>query len=237
MRAPGAKPWVVVNMAMSADGKIATSNRQVETFGSKRDYVELLRVRSGVDVVLCGARTAGGVGISMNSGGPEWVRRRLAKGLRAEPMRVIVSGRGGISPCAPVFSAVGGPCVVVVSERAPVTRLVGLRKVVDELLVLGRDRVDLRALLTWLRVAHAVRRVVCEGGGDLNDAMFRAGLVDEVRLTICPVVVAGREAPTIADGVGVDWLASAARLELRSRRRVGDELFLAYRVVRSGSER
>lgn len=72
--------------------------------------------------------------------------------------------------------------------------------------------------------------MVCEGGADLNDAMFRAGLVDELRLTVCPVVVGGRTAPTIADGVGVARLAAATRLTLAHRRRIGDELFLTFRV-------
>ena len=237
MGAPAAKPWVVVNMAMSADGKIATANRRVETFGSPRDHFELLRLRSEVDAVMCGARTAGGVGISMNSGGPDWVRRRLARGLPAEPLRVIVSGRGGISPTAPIFRAPGGPRLMAVSRRAPRSRVAGLRGVCDDVLVLGRDTVDLRALLAWLWRERGVRRMVCEGGGDLNDAMFRAGLVDELRLTVCPVVVGGRGAPTLAEGVGADRLAGAARLELQSRRRLGDELFLAYRVVAGGRAR
>ncbi len=232
MHIPGAtnRPWVVVNMAMSADGKIATANRRLETFGTPRDHEELLRLRAGVDAVMCGARTAGGEGINLNSGGPGWVRLRRRRGLEPEPLRVIVSGRGRIEPDAEVFRSPGGPLVVVVAERARPARVARLRKVAAQVVVRGRDGVDLRAVLAWLRTERGVRRLVCEGGADLNDAMFRAGLVDELRLTVCPVVVGGRTAPTIADGVGVARLAAATRLTLAHRRRIGDELFLTFRV-------
>ena len=84
----------------------------------------------------------------------------------------------------------------------------------------------------WLREKWNVRRLLCEGGGELNDALFRAGLVDELHLTICPKIFGGRTAPTIAEGDGVPKLANAAQLKLKSMKRVGDELFVVYSGVR-----
>jgi riboflavin biosynthesis pyrimidine reductase len=71
---------------------------------------------------------------------------------------------------------------------------------------------------------------LCEGGGELNAALFRADLVDELHLTVCPRVFGGAAAPTIAGGLGARTLAEAARLELRSAKRAGAEMFLVYRV-------
>ncbi|MBN2505065.1 MAG: dihydrofolate reductase family protein, partial [Verrucomicrobia bacterium] len=78
--------------------------------------------------------------------------------------------------------------------------------------------------------------LVCEGGGVLNAALLRGGLVDELHVTIAPIVCGGRSAPTLADGLGAARLAGADRLRLRlmTRRRAGDELFLVYRVARGG---
>ena len=73
-------------------------------------------------------------------------------------------------------------------------------------------------------------RLLCEGGGEVNGALFRAGLVNEVYQTICPLVFGGRTAPTMADGAGVRDLAHATRLRLKSLRRIGAELFLVYQV-------
>ena len=73
-----------------------------------------------------------------------------------------------------------------------------------------------------------MKRLLCEGGGELNDALFRAGLVDELHLTICPLIFGGRDAPTIAGGIGVSKLEQSARLKLKSWKRRGHELFLVY---------
>ncbi len=97
----------------------------------------------------------------------------------------------------------------------------------------GERQLDLTAALEWLRRQWKVKRLICEGGGELNDAMFRAGLVDEVHLTICPKIFGGRDAPTISDGSGFEQLARAAQLELKSRRLANGEVFLVYEVVRA----
>jgi len=97
-----------------------------------------------------------------------------------------------------------------------------------EVRVFGDDEVDLQAALRWLAARHRVRRLACEGGAALNEAMFRAGLVDELFLTVCPVLFGGRTAPTLAEGRGVQHLSEASRWRLRSLRRVGDEAFLHF---------
>ena len=86
--------------------------------------------------------------------------------------------------------------------------------------------------MEWLREKWNVKRLLCEGGGELNGALFRAGLVNELHLTVCPKIFGGRDAPTIADGAEALKLADATRLTLKSMKRVGDELFLVYDVIR-----
>ena len=54
---PSARPFVLINMAMTADGRIATANRAVSSFGSERDHEHLLELRATADAVMCGART------------------------------------------------------------------------------------------------------------------------------------------------------------------------------------
>jgi riboflavin biosynthesis pyrimidine reductase len=103
---------------------------------------------------------------------------------------------------------------------------------VDEALVCGQTEIDLTRALRWLREKWNVKRLLCEGGGGLNAALFKAGLVDELHLTICPKIFGGRAAPTIADGQGAKHLADASELKLVSLHRVAAELFLVYRTTR-----
>ena len=94
--------------------------------------------------------------------------------------------------------------------------------------ICGRKEINFSAALRWLRKKWRVKRLLCEGGGELNDALFRAGLVDELHLTICPKIFGGRHAPTIADGRGFSRLANAERFRLKSIQRNGDELFTVF---------
>jgi len=66
----------------------------------------------------------------------------------------------------------------------------------------------------------------------LNTALIRQNLVDEIYVTVCPFIFGGRNAPTLADGVGVGSIEQAKRLRLRSWKRIGQELFLVYRVLK-----
>ena len=58
-------------------------------------------------------------------------------------------------------------------------------------------------------------------------------MVDEVNLTICPLILGGQDAPTIADGIGFGQLDDAAQFKLHTRKQVADEIFLTYRAVRN----
>ena len=134
-----------------------------------------------------------------------------------------------MNPRASLFQRRFSPILLLAREDAAPARLERLREQVDDLLLHGRGELDLAAALRDLRNRWGVRRLLCEGGGDLNDALFRAGLVDELHLTVCPRLFGGRAAPTIAGGTGATRLADAARLRLHSLKRMGEELFLVYR--------
>ena len=84
------------------------------------------------------------------------------------------------------------------------------------------------AALRWLRAKWSINRLLCEGGGELNDTLFRAGLVDEIHLTICPEIFGGRCAPTIADGSGMKRLADAKAYQIQSIKQVEGELFTVF---------
>lgn len=227
------RPFVLINMSMTADGKIATMNRVVSHFSSPRDHTHLLELRATADAVMCGARTVDLNQINLGPGSARFRRQRVKRGLAEYNLRVIVTGSSSLNPDAHIFKQRFSPIVILTTAKASASKLKKLRAVADEVKVFGQTELDLRAALAWLHREWKVKRLVCEGGGELNDAMFRAGLVDELHLTLCPRIIGGRHAPTIADGLGFQKLAGAAQLELQSTKRVGDELFLVYRTRRA----
>jgi riboflavin-specific deaminase-like protein len=222
--------FVYLNAAMTADGKLAPATRHFIPFASARDQAHLLELRTTADAVMSGARTVDLSPVKLGPGGAKYRRARLRRGLTEYNLRVIVSGGGTINPNAEIFKHHFSPIIVLTTNRAGPAKLRRLRALADEVKICGDRELDFHFALRWLREKWNVRRLLCEGGGEVNAALFEAGLVDEIHLTLCPVIFGGQSAPTLADGSGFASLASAARLSLKSQKRIGDELFLVYRV-------
>jgi riboflavin-specific deaminase-like protein len=218
-------------MAMTADGKIATANRAVSSFGSARDHEHLLELRATADAVMAGARTVDSAAINLGPGPARFRRQRLKNGLAEYNLRIIVSGNGSLNPGAEVFRHRFSPIIVLTTGRASPAKLRQLRAVTDEVKVCGRRQINFREAFCWLREKWGVQRLLGEGGGGLNDALFRAGLVDELHLTICPKVFGGRNAPTIVDGSGFHRLVEALPLQIKSFKRIENEVFVVFRRV------
>ncbi len=224
-------PFVFLNLAISADGKIATANRRVTSFTSSEDHDHLLELRSYADAVMAGARTVDTEAVNMGPGPKPYRDKRIARGLKPYNLRVVVSGSGTLNPGATLFEKRFSPIVVVTTENAGQERLDRLRGVADHVQVSGAAEIDFKATLQWLYRDWGVRSLLCEGGSYLNAALFQARLVHRLHLTISPKIIGGTDAPTLIDGPLADRLDDAVEFELQSRKEGREELFTVYRVV------
>jgi 2,5-diamino-6-(ribosylamino)-4(3H)-pyrimidinone 5'-phosphate reductase len=224
------RPFVFINVATTVDGKLAPENRKFVPFGSKRDLELLYEVRAKADAALMGARTVDSAPGHYGPGPAKYRRLRIQRGLPEYNLRVIVSGRGTLNPKSDIFRYRFSPIIVLTSARASVRNLRRLRSVADDVEIFGDDEMDFKAAFDWLQKKWKVKKILCEGGGELNTALIRQNLVDEIYITICPLVFGGRGAPTMADGIGVKDVADATKLRIKTMKRVGQELFVVYRV-------
>ncbi len=106
------RPFVLINMAMSADGKIAPPNRRLISLGTKRDHDHLLKLRTTVDTVMCGARTIESGNITMDAGGKKYEQQRVSNGLEKQNLRVLISGSGSINPASRIFKNRNSPIII-----------------------------------------------------------------------------------------------------------------------------
>jgi riboflavin-specific deaminase-like protein len=226
-------PFVFSNFAMTADGKIAFANGKFTPFGSKRDLEHLYELRATADAVMCGVRTIEVTGTILGNGGEKFRKHRLKRGLAEFPLRVIVSGSGSINPAAKIFEKRFSPIIVLTTARISKPNLKNLRAAADEIKICGKTEINFPAALRWLRKKWNVRRLLCEGGGELHSTLIQADLLDELHLTICPKIFGGRNAPTIADGKGFFNLADAAQFKLKSTKRFEDELFAVFSRIKA----
>ena len=224
-------PRVFINVAITADGKIAPDTRRFVPFGSERDRSTMMELRSRADAVMSGARTVDLAKADLGPGGMKYQRQRLAQGLAEFNLRVIVSGSGSVDHEAHIFSQRFSPILLLTTEAAPRKRIDRLGALVDDVFTSPGDLIDLRAALGWLKSKWGVKRLLCEGGGEINAALIRAKLVDEIYVTICPVIFGGRSAPSLADGEGISQLTDAIKLKLKRREFVGGELYCVYKCL------
>ena len=218
---------------MTADGKIALANQPGSSFTSRRDKEHMLELRATVDAVMSGARTVDLAPITMSAGAAKYRRLRKRRGLAEENLRIVVSRRGTVDPNAELFRHRVSPIIILTTELAGKKRLDRLRTVVDDVHVCGRSEIEFTKALAWLRTEWRVKRLLCEGGGELNGALFRGSLVNELHLTICPMIFGGRNAPTLSDGIGIEKLVDAAQFQFKSMKRIGDELFTLFTLRRT----
>jgi 2,5-diamino-6-(ribosylamino)-4(3H)-pyrimidinone 5'-phosphate reductase len=156
------RPIILVNMAMSADGKIATANRRISSFSSGHDREHLLELRATADAVMAGARTVDLNPINLGPGAAEYRRMRSRRGLAEYNLRVIVSGSGTINPRAEVFRHRFSPIIILTTRRASRNKLAQLRALADEVKICGARQIDFQLALRWLREKWGVKRLLCE---------------------------------------------------------------------------
>jgi riboflavin biosynthesis pyrimidine reductase len=197
-RAPADRPYVIANFVASADGRAAHGGRS-EPLGDAGDREMFFFLRTLADAVLAGTGTLAAEPYNRLVGRPERRAAREARGLEPDPLLATITRSGRVPPVA----LAADPDSSFVVLEGP-----------------------LRPALERLRGEHGVRSVLCEGGPTLFAALLAEGLVDELFLTLSPVLVGGDELG-VAEG---HRLADLARLELRSLLVREDSLFLRYRL-------
>lgn len=213
-------PWLRANFVASLDGA-ATHEAHTRELTNPDDKRVFALLRMLCDVVLVGATTARREGYAGLGIGPKAAAWRVAHGLPAQPTLAIVSGELSVAPdTAALVRAAVRPIVFTVQRSSPEKRR-ALSEVAD-VLACGGDTLDCSAMLQAL-AARGLRQVLCEGGPHLFGALIAADCVDELCLTLSPVLENGA-AGRIAAGAA----QTTRRMRLGHAIALGDMLMLRY---------
>lgn len=219
---------VAINMAMSADGKISSHRREPFQLGSSRDRQLMSVLRAQNDAIVIGSGTLRTDGYPLIVRDPALVKRRIARGEPPHPLNVIMSASLDLPLSKKLFHHPDTRRIVVTLRSAPQTRIARIERVAEVVKLPGKTVSPKRTL--DLLVRRGCSRILLEGGGELNYSFLKAGLVDELYVTLAPTIIGGRTAPTVVDGRGF-LRNTRLRLELLSSKRIENEVFLHYRIV------
>ncbi|MCK9297970.1 MAG: 2,5-diamino-6-(ribosylamino)-4(3H)-pyrimidinone 5'-phosphate reductase [Methanoculleus sp.] len=225
------RPFVFVNVAMSADGKISTRERRQVRISGSEDYSRVDRIKAESDAIMVGIGTVLADNPSLTVKSPELQAKRRAVGKDENPIRVVVDSAGKTPLDADILHKGTGKRIVAVSQRASPEAVERLREHAA-VIAAGDETVDLSLLLEELH-QQGIRRLMVEGGGTLIWALFERGLVDELQTFVGSMVIGGKDAPTPADGAGFLKEEHFTRLTLIDAIRLDDGLLIRWEVEKA----
>ncbi len=196
------RPFVFINMAVTADGKTDTFERRGAAISSPRDRERVDALRAGADAIMVGGRTLLEEDPSLTVKSAALRSARESRGLPANPMKVGIVTRPDISLEGRFMIAGPARVVIFTTQQASMGGMEALRSHGAEVHILGDSRVDLARALETL-YGLGVHRLMVEGGGTLNFELLRLELVDELTLYLAPMILGGASAPTPAAGHGL----------------------------------
>jgi len=221
------RPHIALNFAMSIDGKISTKQRNRLRFSSKEDWKLMDEIRANADAVLIGANTIRSEDPPFRIRSKKWIGKRLLEGKTAQPISIILSNSLDLPINGRYFKERKLDRIIFTTQTASKEKLKSVSPFAEIIQTEG-NKVDLNDLCRIL-FQRNIHKLVVEGGGEVNMAFFNAGLVDEIYMTLCPVIIGGREAPTPVDGVGFT-ADNIIHFELMETRKIGHEIFQRYCV-------
>ena len=176
------------------------------------------RLRSKVDAILIGKNTA-------KLDDPVLSVHNAKK---KNPIRIILDSNATIQNNSRILRTSSKiPTIIVVAERASKKNLQRLEKLPVQIIVCGKNRINIKKLLATLR-KQGIKKILVEGGGTTNWSFVKENLTDEVIITITPYLVGGVAATTLVDGDGFSTITKSMKLKLKSARRINNEIVLHY---------
>ena len=221
------KPYVILSAAMTLDGKIATATGSSNISGPE-DLKRVHELRRECDGIMVGIGT-------VLADDPRLTVHKVDANPEDNPVRVVVDSRCR-TPIAARITNKDAKTIIAGANEYKYDFLVSDRydtftKRGVKFFWSGDKRVDLVALMNYLH-EEGIKKLMLEGGATLNFSMIKAGLIDEIRLCVAPMVVGGANAKTLFDGDGYPLMDLAAKLELVDSYDLDKDLILTYKVLK-----
>ncbi len=199
------KPYVILNAAMTIDGKISSKDGDSE-ISDEEDWKEVHKLRTHVDAIMVGKNTI------LKDNPKLHIKFFKHRGY----YRIVIDSNLSIPTDSQVitFKPETYPTIICATENVLQEKVKEFEAKDIKVIKNGRGSyVDLKKLMPNL-YNLGIKSILLEGGGNLNWSFIKEDLVDEIRLTIAPWIVGGKSSITLAEGKGFDKMSQAQRFKL-----------------------
>jgi 2,5-diamino-6-(ribosylamino)-4(3H)-pyrimidinone 5'-phosphate reductase len=212
------KPRVIVNCAMSADGKTALPNGKQLRISSEEDIARMYKLRNKCDAVLVG------VGTILSDDPKLTVKETYVKNPR-QPLRVVLDSKGRTPPEALVLNKTANTLLIMAKghERS----FEGKHIEVVGCTVDRQGLLEIPCILDLLS-QRGIRTLLVEGGGTVIWSFLKSGMIDDLYVYIGPCIIGGKNTPTMAGGEGADSEGEVIPLTIVEISRLGTGILIHY---------
>ena len=217
-----------VVLAMSADGKIADRDRNAARFSSEQDRRHLETEISRMDGVLFGASTLRAYGTCLPIRNPDLIAQRENRQKPHQPVQIVCSKSGNLDSGLQFFQQSVPRWLLTTPANAQAWEA---KDCFTKCIPLLNEAVADWSLILQSFYRSGIHQLAVLGGGTLVASLLEQDLIDHLSLTLCPILLGGKTAPTPIDGAGLP-AELAQKLKLMQAKVVGEEVFLRYRRPR-----
>ncbi len=218
------KPYVISNVGMSLDGKLATVDNDSRISGEK-DLIRVHKLRKEVQGIMVGIGT-------VLKDNPRLTVHKIQAKKKDNPVRIVVDSNLRIPLDARILNDDAKTIIATTldSNSKKSKKMDELKEYSSvEIIQTGYGKVNLKELMNIL-YEKGIKKILLEGGGTLNWGMFKENLVDEVITYIAPKIFGGANAPTYVDGEGFKSVDECVKLELKKYYRLDEGIILEFKV-------
>lgn len=221
------RPYVILNAAMTLDGKIATQTGSSNISG-KKDLERVHELRKECDAIMVGIGT-------VLADDPRLTVHKIDANPDDNPIRIVVDSKCRTPIDARITNSDAKTIIACANEYKDEFKQSEKYETFKErgvkFFFSGDERVDLVSLMSYLH-EEGIDKLMLEGGSTLNFSMIKAGLIDRISICVAPMIVGGANAKTFFDGEGFDMMDDAVKLELIDSYTLDKDLILTYDVLK-----
>lgn len=220
------RPYVILNAAMTLDGKIATSSGSSNISGAK-DLERVHELRKDCDGIMVGIGT-------VLADDPRLTIHKIDAKPSDNPVRIVVDSKCRTPADARITNGDAKTIIAMANEYKDEFKASDKYEILKskgvKFFFSGDVQVDLKMLMIYLHEV-GIDKLMLEGGSTLNFSMIKAGLIDEISICVAPMVVGGVNAKTFFDGEGFNTMDESVKLKLIDYYRLDKDFILNYKVL------